>query len=453
MSYVSIIIPVKDSKKDLEGLLKSLGEMDYPKDKIEILVVDNNSTDGTDRVALSFAGVKLLRETKPSSYAARNRGIRESRYGLLAFVDADCRVTPAWLHELIEAIHESPWIGAVGGANRPLDETHLISRLERKFGGNLNKKGNPFSPSYAITMNVLYRKQVFEQLGLFDEDQISGSDVDMCWRMQFFSFWKLKILADKAWVIHRDVTAWHRYVKRIVRIGHGNYGLYQKYPVYLAHYLSWLARTRVELVLQFLKTLYQWEKRTPKLQKSGIRMDSYFCELRLFLMKWGYLKAIRQEIRKKKRDGSFSSYFVFIGSKIFNAKSPEYGGFQKKVESGVRILHVDPPVRSYARVLFQILRSLLGFTNVWYWRWGMESLEFWDIPFLSFKLNALRVSKGLRMKKTDRCVISGDVSQEVLETWREALGKNRTTIEPFYLSKNKEDIEEQPQLQMVPGTF
>ena len=72
----------------------------------------------------------------------------------------------------------------------------------------------------------------------------------------------------------------------------------------------------------------------------------------------------------------------------------------------------------------------------------MESLEFWDIPFLSFKLNALRVSGSLRMKKTDRCVISGDVSREVLEMWREALGKDRTTIEAYQTLEIPADIEE-----------
>lgn len=434
---VSIIIPVKDSKNDLEGLLKSLRQLDYPKDKIEILVVDNNSKDGSDRAALSFPEVKLLREKKQSSYAARNLGIRRSRYDLLAFVDADCCVTVSWLKEIVEAIEEYSWIGAVAGANRPKDEKNPISRLEREFGGNLNREGTPFSPAYAITMNVLYRKQVFEELGLFDDDRISGSDSEMSWRMQFFSFWKLKILKDKGVVIHRDAVKWNDYVKRGLRIGGGMYGLHQKYPFVTSAPLYWLPLNKLELVFQFLKTFFHRNKKNLEAQKTGPPIDFCFMKVRLFLQRSGYLNAIHEEIKKKKSAGSFSSHFIFIGNKHFTPKSPEYARFQKRAESGSRVICMDPPSGSFMRSAFQFLRGLLGFTNVWHWRWGIQSMEFWNIhSSVDILLNVWRIRKNSGIKKKDPCILSGAIPWEDLKIWRRVLGEERTSLEPFHLLKD-----------------
>ncbi|OIO39606.1 MAG: hypothetical protein AUJ71_00290 [Candidatus Omnitrophica bacterium CG1_02_49_16] len=436
---VSIVIPMKDSHRDLKAVLESLRALDYPRDKMEVLVVDNNSTDGSDAVAQSFPEVRLLREKKQSSYAARNRGIRESRYGLIAFLDVDCRVTVSWLRELVAVLCEYPWIGAVAGANRSVND-HWLSRMDRRLGDYQNYAGSASYPAYAITMNVIYRKQVFREIGMFDDDQISGSDTDMSWRMQFTSAWKLRILPDKAWVIHRDATTVGSFVNRLLRIGHGLYAHSQKYPMYMWNRLYRIRMRGFEIMLQCLKAWVEWERKTPSPRKVKGRAEFYFQELRLCLIKLGYRRATREDLKKEVLEKS-AAYAVFVGSRQFTPQSPLYEPMRGKANAGVRMLHVNPAHPKNA--IGDWLLSCLGFTAVWHWRRRLRSIEYWNlIPFskkgthsmsLDLKLNASRIRKALGVPKDGRILLDGDVTPEKLSQWAEALGKERVIYEPCRL--------------------
>jgi len=219
---VSVIIPVLNGDRHIADLLTSLKAVDYPGHKMEILVVDNNSTDKTAAVVSQFEGVRLLHESKPSSYAARNKGIRESRHEILVFVDADLEVEKNWLKELVAPFLEDPAAGLVGGSNSAF-ELSLLPALERKYGGYCNRPHDPASPvpAFVITMNAAFRRRVFDDLGLFDDAQISGADVDMSWRIQSQSSWKIRLLDERARVRHKDVTKVREAVHRYLRIGSG----------------------------------------------------------------------------------------------------------------------------------------------------------------------------------------------------------------------------------------
>lgn len=90
----------------------------------EVLVVDNRSTDGTAEVAVrSWPGdssrLRVLREDRPGTSHARQRGIRESRFELIAFVDDDNWLAEDWLAVAERSMRESPRVAALGGYNEP----------------------------------------------------------------------------------------------------------------------------------------------------------------------------------------------------------------------------------------------------------------------------------------------------------------------------------------------
>ena len=74
---VSVVVPVKDGGAALPRLRDALAALDWPADRLERIVVDNGSTDGS-RERAEAAGVRVVVEVKPGSYAARNRGIWRS---------------------------------------------------------------------------------------------------------------------------------------------------------------------------------------------------------------------------------------------------------------------------------------------------------------------------------------------------------------------------------------
>ena len=86
---ISVIVPVKNGSTHIRDLLDSLERLDYPKDRLEVLVVDGNSTDSTKEVVSEYP-VKLLTEERPGINAARNTGLKHSTGEIVAFTDADC---------------------------------------------------------------------------------------------------------------------------------------------------------------------------------------------------------------------------------------------------------------------------------------------------------------------------------------------------------------------------
>ena len=186
--FVSIIIPVRNRPDDIEGCLQSLRRLNYPAEKLEIIVVDDASTDRTPDVVGRYP-VRLIRvkHHKQASYC-RNLAARHARGDILAFIDSDCLAGVAWLRELMPAFKDTR-LGALGGV---VDGYYNETGLDRyeKVKSSLNvsswfrrsQKNNPFF--YLPACNLLVRRHLFLDLGGFKEDLVVGEDVDLCWRIR-----------------------------------------------------------------------------------------------------------------------------------------------------------------------------------------------------------------------------------------------------------------------------
>jgi mycofactocin system glycosyltransferase len=185
---VSIIIPVRNRPEDLMACLQSLETLDYPKEMLEVIVVDDASHDHTPDVAAAFP-VHLIRlkEHRQASFC-RNLAARKAKGEILAFLDSDCRAHPLWLKELTPGFND-PQNGAVGGMVDSYLDHKGLDRYE-KVKSSLNmgswprnsREGDRFF--YLPACNLLVRKALFLQLGGFREHMSVGEDVDLCWRLQ-----------------------------------------------------------------------------------------------------------------------------------------------------------------------------------------------------------------------------------------------------------------------------
>lgn len=180
----SVVVPVHNNPADLRNCIESLKALDYPRERYEIIVVDNNSTDDTAAVA-SAMGVTCLSETQfQSSYAARNTGIKAAKGEFIAFTDSDCITDRGWL-KAIDAASGDETAGCLAGEILSVPPTTTVERFSEKIG-LLRQKGPlsgwHFKP-YAQTANAVYRKAVFNRIGLFDPTTNSGGDAAIAWRM------------------------------------------------------------------------------------------------------------------------------------------------------------------------------------------------------------------------------------------------------------------------------
>ena len=230
---VSVVIPVFNAEKTLQGCLSAVVSQEFPKEHYEVIVVDNGSSDGTWSLIQSYGSqVRGLQESKvQSSYAARNAGVRASRGALIAFTDADCVPDIGWLRHVLKTFENSR-VGCVAGEVLPFNPVAPVEKFSAQAGilrqsKTLNHRYRP----YAQTANVTYRRKVFEQIGLFNGSLKSGGDADFCWRMQAQTGWEL-FFNDAATVQHRHRSNTRDLWKQYVRYAQGHNSLRLLYPDY-----------------------------------------------------------------------------------------------------------------------------------------------------------------------------------------------------------------------------
>ncbi len=178
MKTVSIIIPAKNEEKYIPLCLDSIQKLDYPKEALEVIIVDNGSTDQTREIAQTF-GAKVLRDDTIHVSGLRNLGANEARGEILAFVDADCTVAPDWLNAA-SLYFENDSVVAWGGPPVPPDEA---SWVQKTWFIMLAHKEETQPVDWLGTIDLFVRRGQFIEVGQFDEALATCEDVDFCYRI------------------------------------------------------------------------------------------------------------------------------------------------------------------------------------------------------------------------------------------------------------------------------
>jgi glycosyltransferase involved in cell wall biosynthesis len=223
------VVPVLNAADEIGRLLESLLALDYPRGRLELMVVDNGSTDGT-REAVSSFPVRLLEETGTrSSYAARNRGTAVAGGEWIAFTDADCVATPGWLRRLLRPPLPAN-IGAVAGEVLALEGTTPVQRLMERHGFMKHAVTLPHKnlPCFS-TANVAVRRSVLERLGGFREDPRYFGDMALAWRMQLETSAGI-LFRPEAVIHHRHRRTWGELWRQACQHGQGVAFLKETYP-------------------------------------------------------------------------------------------------------------------------------------------------------------------------------------------------------------------------------
>jgi glycosyltransferase involved in cell wall biosynthesis len=175
---VSVVVATHNRSRRLTALLESLRAQTLARERFEVIVVDDASTDDTQSVLADDGGLELRvvrRERTGGPAAARNAGWREARAGLVAFTDDDCRVAPDWLEAALRAHREHPGVLLQGPVAPDPADPPPSGPLTRTI------RVESLGP-YFQTCNVFYPRALLEQLGGFDESLERGEDTDLAWR-------------------------------------------------------------------------------------------------------------------------------------------------------------------------------------------------------------------------------------------------------------------------------
>jgi cellulose synthase/poly-beta-1,6-N-acetylglucosamine synthase-like glycosyltransferase len=184
LPFISIIIPAKNEEKLIRSCLNSLKALDYPKDKLEIIVVDGLSTDQTDTVAREL-GATVISNVKQTVSPGRNIGFENAKGELIAFTDADCIIDKNWLTNCVKYFEQDEAVACVGGPNlTPEGESNFGKAVGFVFDQPIFAAGSIHARELKAVKevtsipgcNAIYRQKVLSKVMPLDESMLTGDD-------------------------------------------------------------------------------------------------------------------------------------------------------------------------------------------------------------------------------------------------------------------------------------
>ncbi len=216
---VSIIIPTYKDWTRLELCLQALENQTYAKELFEIIVVNNAPEDLMPKDFRVPANCSVITESKPGSYAARNSALLISKGTIIGFTDSDCIPDKNWIKNAVSFFQDHPEIDRIGGSIEIFYKNETPSRVELYDQFFAFPQKAYVASGNAVTANMFTYKKMFEKIGPFNGDLLSGGDYQ--WgKKAFFAGSKIGY-APNVMVQHPARPSVKDLVQKAKRVGKG----------------------------------------------------------------------------------------------------------------------------------------------------------------------------------------------------------------------------------------
>jgi cellulose synthase/poly-beta-1,6-N-acetylglucosamine synthase-like glycosyltransferase len=220
---VSIIVATLNNERTIDECLKAIFELNYPKDFLEIIVVDGCCKDATVKIAQKYP-VKVV-SVPLNAPAAYNYAMTMVSNDVLGFIDSDAKVEKEWLNKLVTHLDDPQVAGVSGG----IETWNTENAWARSIGYDLKNRYDRLK-KYVVrvaTMNLLLKKSVIEAVGGFDENLPSQYDTDLGFRITSRGY---KILFEpNAKCYHFNRSTVSGYFRQQLQYGKNTTKLYLKH--------------------------------------------------------------------------------------------------------------------------------------------------------------------------------------------------------------------------------
>ncbi len=207
--FVSVIIPFRNESENILQSLKSIEEQNYPKDKFEVIYVNDSSTDDSlDKMESHIKSNNIRVLSVPKNFADKAHKKRAIRYGIenaegkiIVTTDADCTHTNNWLTALLSGFDEETAL--ISGPVEFIDKKGFFNQLQRLEFASLIITGAGLigadKPLICNGANLAYRKSVFDEVGGFkgQMELSSGDDEILMQRIWETTGYKIKFCASR----------------------------------------------------------------------------------------------------------------------------------------------------------------------------------------------------------------------------------------------------------------
>lgn len=209
--FVSIIIPTYNVESTIEDVIRSIMNLDYPKDRFEIIIVDAYSKDRTVEKISKYPINIYQKDCNPPE--AYNFIINKAKGDIIALADGDAIVDRKWLDVLVPLLKE-PDIAGAGGLCLTWNKEKIVPRT---IGYELQYRYENMPPNISriATMNVIYKKNIIKKVGGFNEKLSTAYDTDIGHKIRNIGYKILFEPAAKVYHYHRP-TLMSYYIQQYV---------------------------------------------------------------------------------------------------------------------------------------------------------------------------------------------------------------------------------------------
>lgn len=235
--FVSVIIPAYNEEKRIANAIEAVLRQTYPRERMEIIIVDDGSTDKTCEIVFRYP-VKLIRHNKNrGDSASRNTGAKNAMGEIIATTDADDEVDENWLINIAKHYSETN-VGSVIGSShivyneenwqqRIIAELFICMRGSDAVKSIYNAKDRVGS-NKSMGSNQSFRKSVFFEIGGYDMGLTAGMEQDIVWRVEIAGY---KSAFERNAVVHIfPRNNFKKYIKYAYLRGKGGIIIYFKHP-------------------------------------------------------------------------------------------------------------------------------------------------------------------------------------------------------------------------------
>lgn len=173
---MSVVVPFYNVEGFLARCLDGLRAQSFPRERYEIILVNNNSTDDSPRIAAGYDDVTLLHQPMSGSYAARNMGIRKARGEIIVTIDPDCCPDTDWLEQVDSSMQDEGCLILLGHQRHgnPSEALSVLEMYESEKVAYITERREP-ELYFGYTSNMAFRRTLFDGIGLFPE-RVRGGD-------------------------------------------------------------------------------------------------------------------------------------------------------------------------------------------------------------------------------------------------------------------------------------
>lgn len=212
--FVSIVMPVRNESAYIESCLNNVLAQDYPEGRLEIIVADGNSTDGTreiiQRVQKNSPILKLIDNPKKIVSAGLNEMMRNVRGSIIVRVDGHCEIAPDYVSNAVRLLAKYPEAIGVGGPIETIGQNWISKAVAVAMSSRFGVGGSAFRTNKNIETYVdtipfpAYRREVIEKAGPYDEELVRNQDDEYNYRLRKMGFKLLLSPQMKSWYYSRS---------------------------------------------------------------------------------------------------------------------------------------------------------------------------------------------------------------------------------------------------------